>query len=83
MASFLTEAGASKVVLFGSLTRSDRFTPRSDIDLAVEGIDWSTYWRILSKLHRMSVFNVDLVVLEDADPEFRQRILQEGKDLSQ
>ncbi len=83
MASFLAEVGARKVILFGSLARGDEFTPLSDIDLAVEGLDWPAYWRILSKLQRMSTFNVDLVILEDADPEFRQRIVQEGEDLTQ
>lgn len=83
MASFLAEAGATRVILFGSLARSDGFTPQSDIDLATEGLDWPTYWRTLSALHQMSEFNVDLVILEDADPEFRQRIVQGGEDLLQ
>lgn len=81
MAAFLVAAGASKVVLFGSLVGGARFTPQSNIDLAVEGIDWPAYWRILSELERMSAFNVDLVILEDADPEFGQRIILEGEDL--
>ncbi len=83
MASFLAEAGATRVILFGSLARGDGFTPQSDIDLATEGLDWPTYWRTLSALHRMSEFNVDLVILEDAEPEFRQRIVQGGEDLLQ
>ncbi len=82
IASRLAEAGATRVVLFGSLARGDDFTPVSDIDLAVEGITWSDYWRVLSAVRKLTSFGVDLVVLEDASPELRRRILLEGEDLS-
>ena len=69
-------------MLFGSLARGDGFTPLSDIDLAVEGIAWSDYWRVFSEVSKLTSFGVDLVVLEDASPEFRHRIYLEGEDLS-
>lgn|GEM_PF-684704 len=78
----LMEAGATRVMLFGSLARGDGFTPLSDIDLAVEGIAWSDYWRVFSEVSKLTSFGVDLVVLEDASPEFRHRIYLEGEDLS-
>ena len=82
LASFLTAKGATKVVLFGSLAREKDFTPDSDIDLATEGISWPAYWRILSTLQHMTSFKVDLVVLEDAGPDLRQRVLREGVELA-
>ncbi|MCR4403377.1 MAG: nucleotidyltransferase domain-containing protein [Firmicutes bacterium] len=78
----LSEAGAARVILFGSLASGDGFTPLSDIDLAVEGITWSEYWRVFSEVSKLTSFGVDLVVLEDASPELRRRVFQEGEDLS-
>lgn len=79
IASYLVQAGASRVVLFGSLLRPHEFTPLSDIDLAVEGLTWPAYWKVLSAVHKMTSFHVDLVMLEDASAEFCQRILLEGE----
>ena len=80
--SLLLDRCATRVVLFGSLAREKDFTPDSDIDLATEGISWPAYWRILSTLQHMTSFKVDLVVLEDAGPDLRQRVLREGVELA-
>jgi uncharacterized protein len=39
------EFGATRVVAFGSLAHGAWFEPRSDIDLAVEGIPVEAFWR--------------------------------------
>ena len=35
---------ARRVILFGSLARIESFHPRSDVDLAVEGLTGTDYW---------------------------------------
>lgn len=82
IASYLIQAGASKVVLFGSLLPAHGFTPLSDIDLAVEGLTWPDYWRVLSAVRGLTSFDIDLVMLEDASPELHQRIFLEGEMIS-
>jgi predicted nucleotidyltransferase len=39
------EFGVQRVILFGSLATGSWFHRRSDIDLAVEGLDATDYWR--------------------------------------
>ncbi|MBI1930405.1 nucleotidyltransferase domain-containing protein [Candidatus Poribacteria bacterium] len=69
--------GAQKVYLFGSLV-DGRFHLRSDIDLAVEGLEPRLYFKALSKVYDLSGgFEVDLVPLEDC--KFRETVLREGK----
>ena len=67
-AALLADAGATKVVLFGSLGRGQRFDLHSDIDLAVRGISWSEYWRLWSKVDALADIPVDLVMLDGASP---------------
>ena len=48
--------GVRKIVLFGSLARTSWFTPSSDVDLAVEGLETREYWRAWSnRLHPLLV----------------------------
>jgi len=42
--------GASRVLLFGSLSRDEPFSLHSDIDLAVWGLDERIYYRVVSRL---------------------------------
>lgn len=42
--------GASRVLLFGSLSRDEPFSLHSDIDLAVWGLDERVYYRVVSRL---------------------------------
>ena len=77
-AALLADAGATKVVLFGSLGRGRKFHLHSDIDLAVEGISWSEYWRLWSAVDSLTDIPVDLVIREGADPSLAERIDLEG-----
>ena len=47
------EFGATRVVAFGSLAHGAWFGPRSDIDLAVEGIPPQVFWRAWCSLDRL------------------------------
>lgn len=42
--------GAHRVVVFGSLVHENRFTPWSDVDLAVWGIPWPAYLHALGEV---------------------------------
>ncbi|MBI2265734.1 MAG: nucleotidyltransferase domain-containing protein [Armatimonadetes bacterium] len=69
-----------KVYLFGSVLRPEQFGERSDLDLAVVGLAPELYFEALAQLwkHKPKGLNLDLVPFEDANPLFRERILQEG-----
>lgn len=77
--------GASRVYLFGSLSgrTATPFGPRSDVDLAVEGLVPDRYWEALgaveAELPRGR--HVDLVRLEDAHASLRERVLGSGEVL--
>ncbi|HIV90417.1 MAG TPA: nucleotidyltransferase domain-containing protein [Candidatus Eisenbergiella stercoravium] len=69
--------GIEKVVLFGSRARGTN-TERSDIDIAVYGGDFdSFYWDIKEKVHSLLMFDIieaDQKVSED----LKQEIEREG-----
>lgn len=69
-----------RAYLFGSSAGWSRFHERSDIDLAVEGLPVDSYFKALSELdkHLPAGMELDLVPLEDAYPELKDRILKEG-----
>jgi len=72
---------ASKVMLFGSLTRAD-FSQWSDIDLAVWGISASDYYKAVAYASGYSsVFKIDLVDAEDCSQSLLQHIIHNGIEL--
>ena len=72
--------GASKVYLFGSLLEEDLVHDRSDIDLAVEGLEGKLYFKALSAVWALLPAGVelDLVLLERAWPGLAERVRREG-----
>ncbi len=74
-----TQFGASRVVLFGSVARGYFFHQRSDIDLAVEGLENRDFWRAWSALDEVAEgFEIDVVGLETAADKLREQIAKEG-----
>lgn len=72
---------ATKVLLFGSATRTD-FSQWSDIDLAVWGISTSDYFKAVAYASGYSsIFKIDLVDAEDCQPSLLQYINQHGVEL--
>jgi predicted nucleotidyltransferase len=72
------EYGARRVWLFGSLSRG-RFGPRSDVDLAVEGLAGQDLLRAHAQVSRLFPdAEVDLVPLEEAPLHLQERIVGEG-----
>jgi predicted nucleotidyltransferase len=72
--------GVGKVYLFGSLLTEELAHDRSDIDLAVEGLDQESYLRALRELGELLPTGVelDLVRLEGAWPSLVERVITEG-----
>ncbi len=71
--------GAAQVAVFGSLLRPEKFYERSDVDLAVWGLDEREYFKAVSRLLDLDPeISVDLVEIEFATPHLRAAIEQEG-----
>ena len=64
-----------RVYLFGSCLDGRRFTPTSDIDLAIDGGDLLSCVRIALK----SSYPVDVIDLSEAGESLRGRILAHGE----
>lgn len=74
--------GATRVVVFGSLTHRAWFTQWSDIDIAAWGIPAGEFFRAVAMVTGLSSeFEVDLLDPETCRPSLRQRIEREGIEL--
>ena len=77
-----TRFGARRVVLFGSLAHAAWFTPDSDVDVAVEGLEGNAYWQAWRLLEEMiDVRPVDLIELETAGEPLQRAIQRYGVEL--
>ena len=77
-----TQFGAIKVVVFGSMLSLERIHERSDLDLAVWGLNTREYYRAVGQLLSLeSTIPVDLVEAEFAKPSLIAAIEQEGVPL--
>lgn len=71
-----------KIVLFGSVVHPRLFHSRSDIDIAVWGLDERLYFRAVGMLLGIdSEISVDLITVETASPAMQEVILRDGKPL--
>jgi len=74
--------GVRKVVIFGSLARMSWFTPGSDVDLAVEGLETSEYWRAWKLAEDIIADRpVDFVQIESVSDSLKRAIDQYGVEL--
>jgi predicted nucleotidyltransferase len=74
--------GVSRVVLFGSLSRDEPFTPHSDIDLAVWGLDERVYYRVVSRLLDLDLsVSIDLLRAETLSDDLIHAIQTTGISL--
>lgn len=82
IARFLRRQGARRVVGIGSAFAPDRrFTMRSDIDLAVEGLPAERFFRASARAADMTAFELDLIPVESATDYMLRAIHDEGVDL--
>jgi len=74
--------GAKKVVAFGSIVDPKRFSPWSDIDIAVYGIQADRFYKAIAVSIDVSHdFHVDIVDPEDCSPSLRQSIEKDGIEI--
>ncbi len=74
--------GVRRVILFGSLARKLSFTPGSDVDIAVEGLDTKKYWQAWKLAEEMIGDRpVDFVEIETAKESLQQAVQLYGIDL--
>ncbi len=77
----LKKYGAKRVFIFGSLCRTGRFYPGSDIDLAVEGIPSQLFIRAAADLMMSMDWPIDLKPLEELDDLLRDMIIKKGEQI--
>ena len=76
------EYGATKVILFGSLAQEEGFSPWSDIDLAVWGIEPELFYGAVALVTGLSSkFKIDLVDIEDCKQSLKKAIDVEGIEI--
>jgi len=73
------EFGARHVYLFGSFAWLVPWvTPKSDIDLAAEGMPDGSWWDAIDRLEESTKYGVDLVRMEKAPTHLHGLILEAG-----
>ena len=74
--------GATWVLVFGSLAHGAWFTPRSDIDLCVDGIPVEKFFHAEAEVEALtSEFKVDLIDPRECSPELLKQVEEEGVKL--
>lgn len=77
-----SEFGVEKVMVFGSLVHPTLFHERSDVDLAVWGLQGREYYRAISVLLDIEPsINIDLIAFDDARRALQDVILRDGRIL--
>ncbi len=74
-----TEFGVKKVILFGSFVDEKWFKPGSDVDLAVEGLSTTDFWRAWAMVESIiEDRTVDLIELEKVGESLKEVIRNDG-----
>jgi predicted nucleotidyltransferase len=69
-----------RIFQWGSLLDRRRFWEQSDIDIAVEGVtEPEQFFRMLAEADGLTDFPLDLVPLENVEPEFNELITRNGR----
>jgi predicted nucleotidyltransferase len=67
----------NRIILIGSFAEPDRFEFHSDIDLCVEGLLDSLYFKAVGELLlEADDFDVDIIPIEDVTSEMKKNILR-------
>jgi predicted nucleotidyltransferase len=71
--------GVKRIILFGSLAHKAWFSPGSDVDLAVEGLEGQAYWEAWQIIEQIiGDRSIDLVDIATASPSLKQAIERHG-----
>lgn len=68
-----------RLYLFGSVIKDGPLAPWSDIDLAVEGLEKTEFFKLGALLLKNAKFPVDLKPFEDIDERTKKKIQEEGE----
>lgn len=68
----------NKIYLFGSLAKG-LFLKGSDIDLAIEGMDFKDYLKALAEYREIKGTHLDLLNLDFCKPQMKEAILKNGR----
>ena len=64
------------VYIFGSLIRKGKFTGRSDVDIAIKGLNKFEHFALVGDISALLGVGVDVIMLEDC--HFRNSIISRG-----
>ena len=74
------EFAPRRIWQWGSLLHRDRFSERSDIDIALEGLGTAErLFRVYARAEELSTFPLDIVELERIEPEYAHLIRTAGR----
>ena len=74
------EFAPRRIWQWGSLLHRDRFSERSDIDIALEGLGAAErLFRVYARAEELSTFPLDIVELERIEPEYAHLIRTKGR----
>ena len=65
-----------EIYLFGSITKPERFSQRSDVDIGIKGLNKYQHYRFISDFSGLLEREVDVVRLEDCP--FAEAIVKRG-----
>jgi predicted nucleotidyltransferase len=69
-----------RIYQWGSLLDGKRFSERSDIDIALEGLgSVQEFFAILGEAERMTNFPIDIIQIEDIHPQYAELIRSRGR----
>jgi hypothetical protein len=68
--------GWEEVYVFGSIIKPGRFQPRSDVDIAIKGLDKLQLYSFISDISSFLERDVDVIALEEC--HFSQFIIKKG-----
>ena len=69
-----------RIYQWGSLVRTAHFTERSDIDIAIEGLDHPfDLHRIIDYAETVTSMPLDIVPIEEIAPEYAESIRSDGR----
>jgi predicted nucleotidyltransferase len=68
-----------RIYLFGSLVKDKSLAPWSDIDLAIEGLSRTMFYKAYACLLKNSKFPVDLKPFENLETAIKEKIKKEGE----
>jgi predicted nucleotidyltransferase len=74
----LKEEGCNEIYIFGSIVRGDH-NDNSDIDIAVNGLNPTQYFRILGKLMLELSVNIDLLDLDEENNRMANLLKEKGE----